>query len=166
MSFSKWTIYQFLVILTLIILVYLVNGLGISVAITEDTSNEGRIFRSILTAGFLIALVACIYVIIFCQHKKRPNMLSHSIWSKTPTILFAVGFISIVLFLSLGTFGPLLDWIEHVRWLLYVILIYFIWGFFLFVMSIIVKIKGSQNRVIEHTFVWTCLILLVFIFII
>lgn len=165
MSFSKWTIYQFLVILTLIILLYLINGFGISIAITGDMSDEGRIFRSVLTAGFLIALVACIYVIMFSQYKKSPNMLNHSIWSKMPMILFAVGFISIVLFLSLGTFGPLLDWIEHIRWLLYVILIYFIWGFFLFVMSIIVKIKGSQNQVIDLTFVWTCLILLVSIFI-
>lgn len=164
MNFLKWTLYQLLIILVLIVLLYLVDGFGISIAITGDTSNEGRIFRSLLIAGVLIALVACIYLIMFFQQKKNPNMLSHPIWSKMPIITFVVGFISIVLFLSLGTFGPLMDWVDHLRWLLYLLAIYFIWLFFLFVLSIIVKIKRSQYRVLDLTFLWTCLLLLVSIF--
>lgn len=165
MNFSKWTLYQLLVILVLIVLLYLLNGFGISIAISGDTSGAGRVFKSLLTAGVLIALVACIYLVMFFQQRKNPDMLSHPVWSKMPVIIFAVGFVSIVLFLSLGTFGPLMDWIDHLRWLLYVLVVYFIWLFFLFVMSIIVKIKRSQDRILDLTFAWTCIVLLVSIFI-
>ena len=154
-----------LIILVLIVLLYFVNGFGISIAITGGMDNEGRIFRSLLTAGVLIAFVGCIYLIMYFQQKKNPGMLRHPIWSKMPILTFVVGFISIVLFLSLGTFGPLMEWIDHLKWLLYVLAIYFIWLFFLFIMSIIVKFKRSQNRVLDLTFAWTCIVLLVSIFI-
>lgn len=165
MKFSKWTLYQLLIILVFVVSLYFVNAFGASVAITGDTSNSGRVFKSLLTAGVLIALVVCINLIMYFQQKNYPNMLNHPIWSKMPILTFAVGFISIVLFLSLGTFGPLMEWIDHIRWLLYLLAIYFVWLFFLFVMSIIVKVKRTKAHVLDLTFGWTCIILLVTIFI-
>ncbi|MFD1037017.1 hypothetical protein ACFQ3N_01060 [Virgibacillus byunsanensis] len=159
---SKWTYYQFTAIIFLGLLLFFTDQLSGELAISSGTETVNG--TSLLTAGFIAAIVGWVYVMVYLQSKKKPALLNHAVWSKMPALLFIIGFLSIVAFLTLGTFGPLLEWTENARWLMYVFMVYFIFLFYLFVVSVILKNSKLKKHALHRSLYVTGGLLIIVIF--
>lgn len=159
MKVSKWTFYQLLGLIALIILFYFTEGLRKDFAV----SPSGK-FAVFSIAAMIFVLVTWLYIIFCFQLKKTPNIMKHKAWRMMPFIIIVIGLISIVMFIFCVTMGP--DWIGQWKGLLYVSIMYFMILFYFFVISIVHKLSGSNEHVIHHSYLWTVGLLLVAIFLI
>ncbi|CAM3880317.1 hypothetical protein METH109765_09920 [Mesobacillus thioparans] len=120
----------------------------------------------LLTALFMAAVLGLISVILYFQTKTSRTFLIHPAWDKMHVIVLSVLFLSIVIFISLVIFTPLASVVEHSRWILYIILYYFLFLASVLTLSLVHKNNkslGNQQK-IRSSFVWTLLILLLVIF--
>ncbi|RWZ49769.1 hypothetical protein EQV77_18020 [Halobacillus fulvus] len=158
---SKWTIYQSGLLLCLGLIFYLSELFSMNLAAGPENSP---MLASIVTSIFLISIVAILYLFSYFQWKKKPGFLQHPIWRKLPIPLLILALLSVIAFLTLGVFGPLAEWTMQYRTLLYILIVYFISLLFFFVLSVVYKKIDAEKSLLNQTFMWTSLILIVGIF--
>ncbi|SET50608.1 hypothetical protein SAMN05421676_105129 [Salinibacillus kushneri] len=168
MIFTRWSFYQFIMILLLTILAFFIDSFKEDVAISVNASNVDAFILMLERITFLIIIIGLFSFILYFQTKKSDTFLTHSLWDKMPvilTIILLLSFIGIfVVFLS----DPLNQLFQSQRWLMYCILYYFLFVFHMLVLSIIHKTrKQAKNQVkIQSSFLFTVLILVLGIFLI
>ncbi|WHX41108.1 hypothetical protein QNH36_02785 [Mesobacillus sp. AQ2] len=120
----------------------------------------------LLSTLFIAAVLGIISLILYFQTKTSQSFLIHPAWDKMNIVVLVVFFLSVVIFISLVMFTPLASAVEHSRWILYIILYYFLFLANVLTLSIVHKNNkslGNQQK-IRSSFVWTLLILLLVIF--
>lgn len=117
-----------------------------------------------ITFFVVVLVLTCFYVLFLSGAKKKNNIFEHSIWGKMPKICIAVGVISVVLFIVGGTVGPLMTWVAQWRFLLHVLLIYFLFLVFLFIFSFEHKgqrFKQRSEKTIHISYICTLVLFFV-----
>lgn len=160
----RWTLYSILATVLLVCLVILLETSNYDIAVSSQTSQVTVFIRKLFPVGFILAITAWIYLILYAQLQKHPELFQHQIWKRMPVWLFILGTLSIFSFMVLGFFGPLMGWVEKFPWLNDVFITYFIFLLFLFVLSVVRKDVESDHKAVHVSFVWTAVILVVVIF--
>jgi len=117
--------------------------------------------------GILFFLVITwIYTMMLLQQQKHPAFLDHKRWRKMPIIITIVSVLSLIGFIMLVTMGPLMNWIDQGKWIIYVIFIYVIILYYFFVMSLVYMLSDNRNHVIHQTYAWSMglFVMIMFIF--
>lgn len=160
----KWSLYQILMILFIVVSMWLLEYTSENRTV-QSTPGEWTAVNSSYATFFIVALVVVfIYFIFLFEAKKKKSFFSHPIWSNMPIICFAVGVLSIILFIVGVTAGPVMVWVDEWRFLLYVFFIYFLFLVFLFIFSINHKkqrYSQQHEKTIHNSFIWTLLLFFV-----
>ncbi|KYD11502.1 hypothetical protein MXL46_04395 [Heyndrickxia sporothermodurans] len=165
---SRWTIYQCIVVLFLVILLFIVEMFKSYFSVSLSLNGTSTIIPLLLTFLFIIIVVGCSSLLMIFQTKKSTLFLTHRIWMKmyilTPLLLI----LSITFFITAALASiNFQEFMQEQRWTLYVFICYFIFMMNLFVLSVIHKIKGesiSKEAKIKASYLWTSLILFIIIF--
>lgn len=160
----RWSLYSILATILLAFVIILVEGSQFDIAVSSQINQTEVFIRKLLPMGFILAITAWIYLLLYAQLQKHPDMFQHRIWQKMPVFLFIIGTLSILIFMMLGFFGPLMYWVRGSYWLNDVFIIYFIFLLFLFVLSVVQKDVTPDNKAVHISFLWTTVILVVVIF--
>lgn len=154
---TQWTLYQILTFFILIIsLLMLYNWFDQGIKPGNYSLPFGILFFLVIT---------WMYTMMLLQQQKHPSFLDHKLWRRMPIIITIVSVLSLIGFIILVTMGPLMDWIDQGKWLIYIIFIYVIMLYYFFVMSLVYMLSDNRNRVIHQTYAWSLGLLLVIIFI-
>lgn len=165
----KWTFFQCILVLFLVILLFVTEHFKSNFAISLSLNGISTLTPLLLTFLFIVIVVGFCSLIMIFQAKKSKVFLIHPIWMKmyifTPLLIL----MSIVLFITLALLSKnFQDFMQEQRWTLYIFILYFIFMMNLFVLSVIHKIKGnsiSNEAKIKASYLWTSLILFIIIFI-
>ncbi|MEW9501026.1 hypothetical protein [Jeotgalibacillus marinus] len=124
----------------------------------------GSIISSLL---FFIFLIGCFYLLTFFQEKKTGTFLSHKLWKKMPLILVGVFTLSAIVLMAVFTTVsiPVNFGIEY-RWVLDLMLSYFLLLFYLLVVSVLIRFQdeASSETIIHRSFFVTIAAYLFFVF--
>lgn len=161
MKSSKWTFYQLLGLIALIVLFIFTEGLKKNFS-ASSSSN----LSLVSTAGMIFLLVTWLYLMFYFQLKKKPQIMDHKVWKFMPLLVVGVLFLSMVTLMLLLMMGPMDEWVEQWRGLIYGMMMYFILLFYFFVIALVHKLSDSKDNVIHHSYLWTLGLLLIVIFII
>ncbi|PTY85273.1 hypothetical protein, partial [Heyndrickxia sporothermodurans] len=97
---SRWTIYQCIVVLFLVILLFIVEMFKSYFSVSLSLNGTSTIIPLLLTFLFIILVVGCSRLLMIFQTKKSTLFLTHRIWMKmyilTPLLLI----LSITFFLT------------------------------------------------------------------
>lgn len=165
----KWSIYQVLTISFIILFMWFLEYINRNRTI-QPSAGEWTAVNSVYVTFLIIALVVtCFYFIFLFEAKKENSFLQRSVWNIMPKVTVMVGTFSIVLFLIGGTIGPIMNWVEQWRSLLYVFLIYFLFLIFLFIFSFEHKqerLNQRSEKTVHISYIWTIAVffLLFFLF--
>ena len=140
---SKWTAYQFLVILFFALFITL-NQLFKENLHTLLSFIESFISPSVLVIFFTVILVIWSFsLILLLQEKKGNGLFIHRIWKIMPAIIGMLLVVSIIVITVL--FSTVLSNLDPtIHWILDLILIYFLFLFYVFVLSISIR-YGKPN---------------------
>jgi hypothetical protein len=161
----KWTLYQVLTILTLIILLFFVD-VG-DIPINVSPGNDGMAYiLMLLGAMFIFGVTGCAYLLLMLQLQKKPDLFQARFWKSAPILLLIIGVISITVYLMLGMSGSLFEWVDGHRWIMYVLLVYFIWLFYFWIVSIVNRQTRDKQKVPGYSLGIGVVVLLIIIFMI
>lgn len=163
----KWSIYQLLMVSLIILFMWYLEYINEN-RIVQPSSGEWAAVNSVYVTFLIIALVITgFYLIFLFEAKKENSFLQRPIWNVMPKVTVVVGVFSIVLFLVGGTIGPIMNWVEQWRSLLYVFLVYFLFLIFLFIFSFEHKRERRRQRsekTVHVSYVWTIALFFVLFF--
>lgn len=135
---SKWTMYQWLIVVSTTILV-LLNNLYATEVSRVFAFVSRWIPPSALIIFFTIVLIVWGFaMILLCQIEKGKSLFTHKVWRIMPAIIGVLLFLSLVVFLILGM-NVLSDLSQGMRWMIDVSIIYFLVLFYLFVLSVFIR---------------------------
>ncbi len=161
----KWTLYQVLTILTLIILLFFVDVADVPISVTPG--NEGMTFVvTLLVALFILGVTGCAYLLLMLQLQKKPDLFQARFWKSAPILLLIIGVVSITVYLMLGMSGSLFEWVDGHRWIMYALLVYFIWLFYFWIVSIVNRQARDKQKVPGYSLGIGVVVLLIIIFMI
>lgn len=164
---SKWTIYQGLILLAFIGVLYLAEVLSGELNLTVSSGNSTLINSGF---GFFIfsgIVLSCFYLLFLFEAKKGKQLFSHPLWNKMPVIIVGVGTVSVFIFMFSSFLGPLFQWTEQWRFLIYIFFSYFLFLLFVFVFSTVrnSRMKGEGNEKAAHlAYLWTAVVILISLF--
>lgn len=164
--FSRWTLFQGLIIVVLIALALLADQFKMNIAVpvsSPDVVNKPMI----LTAGFLIVLIGLFSLIMYFQTKKSDTFLQQRLWDKMYVIIPILLAILLIGFVILFLTGILNAVIDSNRWIIYSFIYATLFLINVTVLTIIHKIKKNlipNETKIAYSFIWTSLSLFVIIF--
>lgn len=161
----KWTMYQVLTIITLIILLFFVNVGDIPINVTPGMNGMAFILM-LLGALFILGVTGCAYLLLMLQLQKKPDLFQARFWKSAPILLIIIGVISITVYLMLGLSGSLFEWVDGHRWIMYVLLVYFIWLFYFWIVSIVNRQTRDKQKVPGYSLGIGVVVLLIIIFMI
>lgn len=122
----------------------------------------------LMTSLFIVMIIGLISSMMYFQEKKSDTFLKHRLWDKMYIIMPIIIFISLVIVFILFLTGPLSDLTQINRWIIYVLIYYFLFLINLTVLAVIHKMKKntmSNESKISSSFIWTAVGFLVVIFI-
>ncbi|WP_277674572.1 hypothetical protein [Piscibacillus halophilus] len=131
--FSRWTFYQCLIIIALIILAFIVDQFSQDIAIPVSSSEDETITPMLMTLLFISIVVGLCSLWMYFQTKKSSTFLQHQFWDKMPGIITVIFSVTLIIFLTLFMLTPLQDQ----RWFMYVMIYYFLYMINLLVLSVI-----------------------------
>ncbi|WP_218240645.1 hypothetical protein, partial [Pseudomonas sp. 2822-17] len=137
MLFSKWTIYQCLTVVSLLVIFFLAEINAGSVNITVSSEQITPFNNGITYFLFVGIILGCFYLLFLFEAKKGSNFFSRSVWGKMPWITFTLGIVSLILFMLSALLGPLFQWVEQWRYLIYIFFSYFLLILFVFTFSLV-----------------------------
>lgn len=165
---NKWTGYQLLVCIALIIGAMIFEAMGIDFAVQPGDSTGFFGSQLLILFGFLV-LSGLISLIFLFQTKKSDTFLKHPAWKKMLGIIFVwfiLSFIGLILLFENDFLYPLTG---ANRVIFYVILYYFI---FLFQLLMIAGVHKFSDRTvsaeiqIERAFAITALFAAILVFVV
>jgi hypothetical protein len=165
MFFSKWTLFQGAALLGMIALVFIAEFFSLQIS---SLLSSGPYLSFLIILTFILIGSSLISLFLIFHSKKSDRFLSHPLWEKMNILLAFLFILSILVFISAFIFTPLSDALLTHRWVLYLIVFYFLFLLNLFVLSIIHKAKKdlSKEKKIELSFIWTVLSTVILIFLI
>ena len=138
-----------------------------NISVPMSSNQIGLPVPAYMTILFIIVIIGCFYLITIFQFKKKSTILSHSIWNKMHIISSLIFIFSIFILMVLVVGTPLDEWIQKWRWILYLIINYFLFLIYWFILSLVNK-YGSKTitkpKKIYFSFLWTVLLLILVIF--
>lgn len=142
---SKWTGYQWLIVLGMAILIVLNN-------VFATTISKAFVFISrwvppdaLIVFFTIILIVWGGAMILLCQVEKGKPVFTHKLWRIMPAIIGVLLLLSLIVFLILGT-TILTDLSEGTKWLIDVSIIYFLSLFYLFVLSVFIRYSNFRSN--------------------
>lgn len=164
MFFSRWTLFQGIIIISLAGLAFIADLFKTEIAIPASESMEAN-GSEVMTFLFIIAVIGLLSLLMYFQTKKSHTFLKQPLWDKMyilMPVLFAISFI--LIFFLIDSVSNI---IESHRWLLYILFYYMLFLINLMVLAFIYKLKKNtipnENKII-FSFIWTTLILFVIYF--
>lgn len=138
MILSKWTAYQLLVGAVFIVLITINNVFAVQIA-KFFSFTETYIASSLLIIFFTVILVIWGFTaLLLFQEKKGKPLFTHKIWRIMPAISAVLFLLSGIALLVLFTM-VLPDLSLEMRWVLDIIVIYFLVLFYVLVLSIVMR---------------------------
>jgi len=129
--------------------------------------SSGTAVNSSFVTFFIVALViSCFYLLFLFEAKKKKSIFASKVWAIMPIISINLGGLSTILFIIGGAIGPVFDWVQQWRFLLYIFFVYFLLLVFVFIFSIEHKkqrFKKSHEKAIHISYSWTLVLFLVLI---
>ncbi|NIK12583.1 hypothetical protein [Alkalibacillus almallahensis] len=163
----RWSIYQLLTFSLIVLFMWFleyINQNGTNPHSSGEWTAVNSTYMTFITVSLAITLF---YLIFLFEAKKDNSLLDRSLWKVMPTICIVAGIVSVILFLIGGIFGPIMEWVEQWRSLLYVFMIYFLFLIFLFIFSIEHKnnrFKQRNEKTVHIAFIWTIVLFIVLYF--
>lgn len=164
MFFSKWSFFQGIIILCFIFLTFIAEFVSNNISTLMSSSS---VVSMLMVLTFILIVSSLISLFLIFQSKKSETFLVHPLWEKMTIIMAFLFILSIILFISASLFTSLNEMILSSRWILYIIIYYFLFLMNIFVLSLIHKLmkrKISSEKKIELSFIWTVLTLFLLIF--
>lgn len=135
---SKWTAYQLLVGVVFVVLITINNVFAIQIA-KFFSFTETYIASSFLIIFFTVILVIWGFTtLLLLQEKKGKPLFTHKIWRIMPAISGGLFLLSVVAFLALFL-TIFSDLSVEMRWVLDIIVIYFLALFYMMILSIVLR---------------------------
>lgn len=135
---SKWTAYQLLVGVVFVVLITINNVFAVQIA-KFFSFTETYIASSLLITFFTVILVIWGFTtLLLLQEKKGKSLFIHKIWRIMPAISGVLFLLSVVAFLALFL-TVFSDLSVEMRWVLDVIVIYFLALFYVMILSIVLR---------------------------
>ena len=116
---------------------------------------------SIFIIMLLVALFSWFYVLTHLQMKKHPNLLNSKRWHFIPILLIILGGLSFAIFIMLSMNGRLFELMNQWKWLMLVILLYFIGIYFYFILSVVLKVSQNKEKALSITYILSIISLLI-----
>lgn len=164
MLFSRWTLFQGAVVIALLILSLTLDLFKEKISTLMSSSS---VIPMLLTLVFITIVISLYSLFMIFQTKKSITFLLHPIWEKMHIIIFFTMVISIIVFIISFLLFPLDAVVQNSRWILYIIIYYFLFLINILVLSMVhktIKRNTSNEKKIELSFVWTIFLLFVIIF--
>ncbi|WP_416148334.1 hypothetical protein ACM26V_19230 [Salipaludibacillus sp. HK11] len=163
MLISRWTIFQFLTASLLIgILAFVENQSG-TTTVAAGTPINSRLSIFLFITGIL----GCFYLMFLFQTLKTNTFFHHSFWKNVPILIMVIGVLSTIAILFTGTLGPLFEWVQQWRFLIYLFVVYFLLLYFVLVLSIVrnYQLDNDLGRKTTHlAFGWSLGVLVIGMF--
>ncbi|SDN63240.1 hypothetical protein [Alkalicoccus daliensis] len=154
----KWGLLQLLTVFVIVIIMWMSNYISQNRAI-PNAAGEWTAVNSPYTVFLVITLIlGCFFLLFVFEARKENSFFTHPLWHKGPVLIGIIGFVSIVLFLAGGTFGPLMLWTAQIPALIYSFFIYFLFVIFIFIFAIQHKRNSFQQpfeKTIYISSLWT-----------
>lgn len=153
---SRWTIYQFILLIALIVSLSIID---LIFTVNQIVSDYDTAYLMLL---FHFWILFFIYLFFLFETKKEKSLFSKPIWSKMPLIIFALGVLSFGLFIYTAMNGSLMNVIAQSAWFVFSFFIYFYLLVFVFIFSIEfkrTKTKRNVEKTVHLSFLWTTLLL-------
>lgn len=163
---SKWTSYQLLIGLTVVTVIFLNQLFYEQVLYTLDWLS-GWIMPAIAVIFLSIVLIvwSCASILLL-QLKKGKQLFIHKVWRIMPAIIGAILFISLILFIVLGTIF-ITDIPKENHWLIDSSVLYFLTLFYGFVLSIFVRYSNyptNEKKIVFSAHTTIAILLFVILF--
>ncbi|WP_184351834.1 hypothetical protein [Salirhabdus euzebyi] len=165
----KWIIYQILTLSIIVFFMWILDYINENRTIQHSSSEWTAVNSTFITFYIIAFIVSCFYLLFLFEAKKDNGLFDRSFWAVMPKMCVIIGVLSIILFLTGGTIGPIMVWIEQWPSLIYVFFIYFLFLIFLFIFSIEHKkhrYKQRKEKTVHISFTWTILLFFVLFFLI
>ncbi|PAV31617.1 hypothetical protein CIL05_02880 [Virgibacillus profundi] len=167
MFFSRWTLYQAVIIILLVVLSFIADIFKEEIAIPFSSSMETNT-PMLITFLFVVTVIGLLSLLMYFQTKKSDTFLKHPLWDKMHILMPFLFVISLIVIFSFFLIEPLSDLVQNNRWMIYVLFYYVLFLINATVLSIIHKTNrnriSNENKV-KFSFVWTSLALFLIIFI-
>lgn len=163
MFLSRWTLFQGIIIILLVILAFIADIFKSDAAIPINSNNEPHSFMLWMILFFIVVNIL-LSLIMYFQTKKSETFLMHRLWDKAHILMPVLFVLSLIVIMVLFIFDPINQLIQVNRWIMYLLLYYLLFLFNLIILAIVNKLKGnttSNGNKIKISFVWTSVILLI-----
>lgn len=160
---SKWTVYQWLIIVVTAVLILLNNVYAATISIVFQFISRWIPPSALIIFFTIVLIVWGVAMILLCQIEKGKSLFTHKVWGIMPAIIGVLLFLSLVIFLTLGM-TVLSDLSQGMRWIIDVSIIYFLVLFYLFVLSVFIRYSTlSSNKGKILTSANTTVLILIFV---
>ncbi|SHG91861.1 hypothetical protein [Ornithinibacillus halophilus] len=168
MSLSRWSFFQGLIIVLLVVLGFVADLYREDIAVPFSATGAEVLTPKLFTVLFLVIITGLISCIFYFQTKKSKTFLIHPLWEKMHVLLALIFVVSLVLFMIIIVIAPFGDVTQNNRWMIYVFLYYFLYLINLIVLTVVHKAnkqKLTNENKVKQSFIWT-VVVLVLIFIV
>ncbi|MGP4073539.1 hypothetical protein ACTWQB_13395 [Piscibacillus sp. B03] len=164
MRITKWSVYQIIILLLLVVLAFLAERFNQGIAIQPSQNEQFTIISMVIIVTFTMTVIFFSSSFYYFQAKKSNTFLRHSLWNKMPLIIPVVFSVLIIVMLALYMMTSLQDQ----RWFMYVIIYFSLFAANLFVLSIVNKVNESSSLLlkIKYSGAATALFILVVLFVV
>lgn len=168
MFFSRWTLFQGIVITSLVVLAFIADQFKAEIAVPFSSSG-GISTQRIMTFLFIVVAVGLLSLLMYCQTKKSDTFLKHQLWDKMHILMPFFFIISLVVIFSILLIDPLNEIVQNNRWLIYILIYYVLYVVNVMVLAFVHQVKKqtiSNENKIQYSFIWTLLVLFAILFMI
>ena len=168
MFFSRWTLFQGLIIAVLIALAFIADLFKTDISASFSSSNEVDATKLIILL-FIIVVIGLLSLLMYFETKKSKTFLKHSLWDKMHMIMLFFFVISLVIIFSVFMIDPFSSMVQNNRWFIYILLYYVLFLINVIVLAFIHRSRKqtiSNENKIKYSFIWTSISLIVIIFLI
>jgi amino acid transporter len=153
----KWTIVQVITLIFLTLFMFILEEVSGNRTVQPSNGEWVAVYPSYSLFIVYLMVLGCFYLLFLFEAKKNKNVYSHKIWKLMPRLCVVIGIVSAILFIIGGIATPLFEWVQQLRFLLYLFFTYFMFLVFLFIFSIEHKrhnFKQSLEKTVHISFFW------------
>ncbi|MDV2684590.1 hypothetical protein RYX56_09425 [Alkalihalophilus lindianensis] len=158
---AKWSTFQVLIVANMILFMFMLERMVSSHTFQPPTAGGGAVNTGFSTLLVYTIILLGLYLLFLFEAKKNRALFAHSAWLKMPQLTLLIAIVAASAFIGLATMGPLFNWVLHVRFLLYIVGVFFLFITFLFVFSLIHKRRFHHRHVessVHWSLIWTILV--------
>lgn len=141
MGITKWSVYQIIILLLLVVLAFLAERFNQVIAIQPSNNEQVTFIPMLVTISFVVLVIFLSSLFFYFQTKKSNTFLCHPLWNKMPLIIPVVFSVILIIMLALYMMTSL----QAQRWYMYVIIYFSLFTANLFVLSIVNKMDNQHS---------------------